>query len=566
MKSRLPLIALFLVVVPTAVLSLMAARSVRSREVVLERQIEKSAEEAIQAVADRMEQSFAGDLEMVRAAMSGPVARWRDNAALKAIASRLADSRETVRQVYLFMNPWGFLWPMDAWESWDSSVEVGDADAPQSEDASAAQSLVASLRRSIASSGSLSETIRLTSGGESYFFSSVDRRKVLYAGFEVDPDGFARRLSGCVAAVSGKGFALCAEGPGLRNAPAEGGEDAAILVRDSFARESQPVDTFPVSGKEPVATGRLAPPFDYVRLSAFIVDSAALSRTGVLEARLRAWGVLVLAAGIIGGAWLVMRQAVSEIREARARSEFVAGVSHDLRTPVASVKVLAEGIYLGHVPDPAKQHEFLGRIVRECEHLTQLVERVLFFVRFGQNALAYHSRSIAVRSLIDSVVQTFHARFRGGESADGEAGEGGVMVVVDVAEGLPDIMADEGAVTQVILNLLDNAVKYSRGEDKGKILVSARGVSRARHRFGPRREWIRISVRDNGLGIDSQEQRKIFRRFYRTKAASVDIAAGVGLGLALCKHVVVSHGGWIEVQSTLGQGSTFSFFLPSAKE
>jgi signal transduction histidine kinase len=158
-------------------------------------------------------------------------------------------------------------------------------------------------------------------------------------------------------------------------------------------------------------------------------------------------------------------------------------------------------------------------------------------------------------------------------SAAGEAdGVGGVRcgIKVDVDPALvgggPAVLIDEAAMTQVILNLLDNAVKYSGGVSGRPLRVDVSvGAVKCRMRIGSRsRRCVRISVRDYGIGIERRDRRRIFRPFYRSVSASRVNASGVGLGLALCRHVVVSHGGSIEVSSAVGAGSTFSVLLPLA--
>ena len=110
-----------------------------------------------------------------------------------------------------------------------------------------------------------------------------------------------------------------------------------------------------------------------------------------------------------------MHESVAEVSKARIRSDFVIGVSHDLRTPISSMKMLAESLYLGHIPDQGKQKQFLATIARECERLSQMIERVLFFVRYDQEALVYHMKQIEPGGLVESAVRTFEARYYGSE-------------------------------------------------------------------------------------------------------------------------------------------------------
>jgi len=266
---------------------------------------------------------------------------------------------------------------------------------------------------------------------------------------------------------------------------------------------------------------------------------------------------MLLAAAVCVGGWIVLREAATEIRKARSRSEFVAGVSHDLRTPVASMKMLAETLYLGRVAETEKQRKFAGTIVQECDRLSHLIERVLFFVRFGQDALVYSRREVDPGELVRWSVKAFLSRFEGPSVGTGPD------VSVDTAPGLPDVRADESAMSQVILNLLDNAQKYSPGERRPRIDVAVNTVGGNHWIPGKRREWVCITVRDYGIGMDRETLTRIFRRFYRGSSAVEDNISGVGLGLALCRHVIRAHGGRIDVESVPGEGSTFRVLLPA---
>jgi signal transduction histidine kinase len=211
-------------------------------------------------------------------------------------------------------------------------------------------------------------------------------------------------------------------------------------------------------------------------------------------------------------------------------------------------------------------------MVRECERLSQLVERVLFFVRFGQNALDYRPHVMDPVELAQAAVQAFRARF-GGRSPEVPArvdsvGQGPRVQLT--ADGpLPAVAVDRVAMMEVLLNLLDNAHKYSPGGKSASghpggadIEVRVAKATRRRWFVGPKRDCVRFSVRDYGIGIPPRQRRKIFRRFYRAPGARRENVSGVGLGLALCRHVVQAHGGWIEVRSEVGQGSIFALYLP----
>ena len=278
------------------------------------------------------------------------------------------------------------------------------------------------------------------------------------------------------------------------------------------------------------ANGRLPWPFNDVLLSARPARSEALRHERALKVRLQEWGIGVLALGVIAGVVLILRQATAELRHARAKSDFMAGISHDLRTPLASMTMLAESLHMGRIKDPAQQKEFLATILKESDRLGHLVERVLFFVRLGEDALTYQMQSTDIGALVK------------------EFEEPGVTVTVE--PGLPLGNVDAEAINQVVRNLVDNAVKYA----KGKELT----VNVTRNDPG----HIAISVQDHGIGIDPADLKRIFQRFYRTKRAADSVASGIGLGLTLCQHIVRAHGGTIEVESEQDKGSTFTVLLP----
>ncbi len=295
--------------------------------------------------------------------------------------------------------------------------------------------------------------------------------------------------------------------------------------------------------EEPRLVDELLPaPLDSFRIAVHPVAGADGPRSGhELQARLYAWGVFLLGVVVAAGSWLVLRRVSVEIRQARARTDFVALVSHELRTPLASMKMLAESLYLGNIRDPEKRKKSLEIVIKETDRLWSLVERVLFFVRLDQDAVVYHRREEPSADLVEGAVQAFRGRQWNGRAT----------IDLEIASPLPPVNADRTAIEQVLLNLMDNAVKYSSGP----------AAVHVRAEPSPDRRWIRISVRDEGVGMERRELKRIFRKFYRVGGSRAAVTPGVGLGLALCRHVVRAHGGRIEVESEAGVGSTFTVCL-----
>ena len=563
MLARLILIVLVLVVLPTAVLSLVAGHALRDWELVVQRRLQTTAANAVQSLAARVSEDLDRRLDQVRNAMSDCMARGAAPAEMELTATHLRRSSPLIRHVYLFMNPWGFVWPDGVKRSDGAGAETGpDGGDPQRvrpESMARREALVECLRREVANAGTRVSTLRFTVDDASFAFSPLNDRRNLYAGFEVDLDTFAVRLAECMGASSRRGIVLLADGAGTSvksDGRQEGGE---IIVSDSFGRGMDVRAENRKTVGELLAQGRLDPPFDFIRISAYLSDPDETRRMEWIQARLSGWGILLLAGGILAGAWMVLREAAREIRAARERSDFVMGVSHDLRTPVASMKVLAESLYLDSVTEASKRKRFLATIVRECDRLNQLVERVLFLVRFGQNAMVYVFREINVAELVVSAVDLFRSRF-----ADAAGGDRcTVDIAVSIGPGATGVRGDETALSQVVLNLLDNAYKYSMVHAAAVRIEVEVSTTQRRRLWRGTGEWVVIRVRDHGIGIERADRRRIFRKFYRGTASRQGNVSGVGLGLALCKHVVSAHKGWIELDSTPGRGSSFSVYLPA---
>ena len=350
------------------------------------------------------------------------------------------------------------------------------------------------------------------------------------------------------------------------------------------------IECVPAQGKEssrgettsPVlATLRCPQPLETLVLVAYPSDPRAFLANARLQSRLYRWGGMLLMVSAIAGAWLIWRQASSEIRQARERSDFAAAVSHDLRTPLASMRMLAESLYMGNIGDEAKKKKFLGAIIRESDRLSRLTDRALYFIRYGQGALRYRFTEGDLGVLVRNAVEVFSVssggEFRLKGDHEGHLAEGDVprvLTVLDIATALPPVRFDGGAMEQVVFNLLDNALKYSGKDTQAVIEVTLE------RRHGPGTPggaagwpdvWrgtltgpvVVLSVRDHGVGMPPDDVKRILKPYARGKGAAKHNARGVGLGLALCHHVVKAHGGRIEIESAVGAGTTFRVMLPA---
>lgn len=254
---------------------------------------------------------------------------------------------------------------------------------------------------------------------------------------------------------------------------------------------------------------------------------------------------LLLILGItLFGAYLLWRDVRREVQMAEMRSQFVSSVSHELKTPLTAIRMFAETLRLGRSKDRRTQTEYLDTIVNESQRLTRLLNNVLDFSKIEQGKRLYHPESASLYEIVESAARAMEYPLS----------QQGFRLDVQTEEGLPKVRLDHDAIEQALLNLLHNAMKYS-GESRQIGLHLKRKDSH-----------VLIQVIDRGVGIDPQEQKRIFEKFYRIPSPENERIVGTGLGLALVSHIVEAHGGYLELESTPGKGSTFSIYLPLEKE
>jgi signal transduction histidine kinase len=234
---------------------------------------------------------------------------------------------------------------------------------------------------------------------------------------------------------------------------------------------------------------------------------------------------------------------------AEMKSNFVSSVSHELRAPIASVRLMAESLERGKIAEAPKQREYFRFIGQECRRLSSLIENVLDFSRIEQGRKQYDFEPTDLRALLQQTVKLMEAY--------------GVERQVSIVLKLPDrqsstldyqLTLDGRAIQQAVINLLDNAIKHS---PNGETVTVELNVSQK-----PNCQTVNISVQDKGPGIPPEEHEKIFERFYRLGSELRRETQGVGIGLSIVKHIVEGHGGRIIVESIPGEGSRFTIELP----
>jgi signal transduction histidine kinase len=249
--------------------------------------------------------------------------------------------------------------------------------------------------------------------------------------------------------------------------------------------------------------------------------------------------LLVLSVTLFG-AYLVSRDVRRELGLAELRSRFVSAVSHELKTPLTAIRMFAETLQLGRSSDPEVHAEYLETIVSESERLTRLLNNVLDFSKIERGKKEYRRTSADLAEIVSASARAMQYPL--------EQQQFTLNVVVQ--DGLPAANVDRDAIEQAILNLLANAMKYS-GDARVIDLELLRANGEAL-----------IQVADRGVGIDPEEQPKIFEQFYRVPTKDNEGIPGTGLGLTLVRHIAEGHGGRVTVESTPGEGSTFVFHLP----
>ena len=224
----------------------------------------------------------------------------------------------------------------------------------------------------------------------------------------------------------------------------------------------------------------------------------------------------------------------------RLKTEFISSVAHELRTPVTSLDGLSGLLRSGKVGDPAKRERLLALLAGECGRLTRFLTNVLDYGRIEGDSKVYDLRETDLVPVVREVADLVR---------EGH-GEGGATIRVEVPGAPVIVRADPDAVRQAVLNLLDNALKYS--PQGAEVSVSLSG--------GP--DEAVIAVRDSGMGIGPEDRDRIFEAFFRSPRAAAHDRSGVGLGLRIVRHIMDAHGGRVDVETEPGQGSLFRLVFP----
>lgn len=309
-------------------------------------------------------------------------------------------------------------------------------------------------------------------------------------------------------------------------------------------------------------------------VTVYLANAGALFKAQ--RARTFWFGALISTAAVVAFAGYVAtwRAFQRQLQLSEMKSNFVSSVSHELRAPIASVRLMAESLERGKVPEETRRQEYFRFISQECRRLSSLIENVLDFSRIDQGQKRYEKEPVDVQALMEHTVQVLRPY----------AAERGVSLeIAPVSAGECQIVADGKALQQALVNLLDNAIKHSRRgqtvtvglehatatnaeatqQSRSCAQGQAAGAGVQPESPPPSRPQVSLWVEDHGQGIPAAEQERIFERFYRLGSELRRETTGVGIGLSIVKHVVEGHGGRVIVRSAPGAGSRFTIELPA---
>ena len=266
-----------------------------------------------------------------------------------------------------------------------------------------------------------------------------------------------------------------------------------------------------------------------------------LARNGFLHS---AGATVLVLLVLLGGIALTVRATDREARLAQAKSDFVANVSHELKTPLSLLSLFSEILELGRVKNEEKKIEYYRIMRHESLRLNKIIDNILDFSKIEAGRKTYKFEDGDVGEVIENVLSSYRYQIV----------NSGFDVQTNMQSDLPPVLIDRDAMSQAISNLVDNAIKYSRDVKQLSITTKTSGAD------------LSIEMADRGIGIPRAEQTKVFEKFYRGGNGLVHDVKGSGLGLSLVKHIIEAHKGTISVESDVGKGTRFTIRLPLAQD
>lgn len=276
------------------------------------------------------------------------------------------------------------------------------------------------------------------------------------------------------------------------------------------------------------------------RLNLYLSDSMAVDEVADAKIAVYLWIGILLIASVTLISIVVIRYIVAQQRTQKLKNDLLSTVTHELKTPLSSVRLLVETLLHDDTKLETRTAEYLRLIDKENRRLTRLIDNFLTYSRMEKGKQFFHFEQVAPAAIIDTALNPFHEKFK----------SDGFTIEVDIQQGIPTISTDHDAMVVVINNLLENAYKYSN--DKKQITVKAYLSETS----------VYFEVTDKGTGLSRVDCKKVFERFYRAEQSLHQGIDGCGLGLSIVKYIVDMHHGEVLINSELGKGSTFTVAIP----
>lgn len=316
-------------------------------------------------------------------------------------------------------------------------------------------------------------------------------------------------------------------------------EDDIVVVR-VLDNTGQLVAGQPETAQIPFWTsppGRFFPEFG---ASLYFTGDFVFQAAAERKAALYIWAAVLVIAFLFFSGTLAVRTVGKQMRLNRLKNDFIATVTHELKTPLSSTRLLVDTLLENNCQDPRQTREYLELIAKENHRLSRLIDNFLTFSRMERNKQAFEFTQADPARIARTAADAVQTKFS----------EADCRFALDVPDNLPQIRIDKDAMVTVLVNLLDNAFKYSGSSKQIKLSVFTEG------------QELCFSVQDNGIGIGLRDRKKIFERFYQVDRSLARGTEGTGLGLSIVKFIVDAHRGRITVESKVGGGSCFTVCLP----
>lgn len=495
MKAKYLMVLLCMVTLPTVALVTVTLNTLHGHEEALRTRMDRHAGLVISMLADDVNRLMLAESELVAGEFEHLLRMNTPLELLEQHAKRIAAERRLADEVYIFMNPWGFIVPQSG-----QSGETTEA-----------------VRRALAVNPSVQHK-RADVDKDSLLFTAFPERPGIFTGFMLNRPALLEELRMMLSPWQGLGFHLSLTRHG-------GGEllPADIDISEEwFGAPSSAAGGRPHIVTAPYLSRVLPWPLQDWILQAEPEDSAEILNTRAVQQRLRLWALIMLPLLITAGAFMVIHAAARDAALARDNSALLSGISHDLRTPLAAAVMMAETLERDHGADPERRKHCTRLLLNECRRLSLMVEKILSIVRMGNPAGRNVMATLDLAALAERV------------SGAPQCGP------------LP-VRGNESMLEQVLRNLLENASQYGDGE------VRVECAHATRWSLWRKREWAVMRVINNGAGIPAAEMRNIWKPFYRGSLGRARNTNGLGMGLSLCKRIIRWHGGRITAKSAPGR-------------